>query len=114
MIVESRRIVFSPEAIREAMKLYRESFPQKQPPGILGPIIIRNQAPLTLGISVQAVGANNFREIEMAETEIAAMLILFCRRMKIPLPRSSSKAMEVQGDSIVLSITKAVTTVPPA
>lgn len=114
MIVENRRIIFSPEAVREAVKLYRESFPQKQPPGVLGPIILRNQAPLALGISVQAVGASNFREIEMAETEIAAMLILYCRRLKIPLPRASSKSMEAQNDSLVLSITKVLPVAPAA
>ncbi len=111
MIVDTRRIVFSPEAVREAVKLYRASFPEKQPPGSIGPIFIRNTAPVTLGVSVQAVGATKHREIEMAASEVAVMLILYCRKAKIPLPRTGAKAIETQGDSLVLSVSKAMQTV---
>ena len=112
MIVDTRRIAFSPEAVREAVKLYRASFPDKQPPGILGPIFIRAAAPLLLGVSVQAVGASNFREVEMAESEVAVMLILYCRKERIPLPSKGSKAIEAQGDTLVLTVSKAMATVP--
>lgn len=108
MIVDSRHIMFSPEAIREAVKTYRELFPNKQPPGLLGPIIIRGNAPLVLGVKVQAMGASVFREVEMEESEVAAMLIVFCRKLKIPLPRTANKSIEVEGENIALIVSKAL------
>lgn len=108
MIVDSRHIMFSPEAIREAVKTYRALFPAKQPPGLLGPIVVRSAEPLTLGIKVQAMGSSVYREVEMDENEIAAMLIVFCRKLKIPLPRTANKSIELDGDNIALSVSKAM------
>lgn len=108
MIVDSRHIMFSPEAIREAVKTFRELFPSKQPPGLLGPIIIRSADPLVLGINIQAMGASNYREVEMEESEVAAMLIVFCRKLKIPLPRTANKSIEVEGENIALIVSKAM------
>lgn len=109
MIVDSRHIMFSAEAIREAVKTYRELFPAKQPPGILGPVIIRSSDPLMLGVKVQAVGSSNFREVEMDENEVAAMLIVYCRKLKIPLPRTADKSIEVEGENVALIVSKAMT-----
>ena len=108
MIVDSRHIMFSPEAIREAVKTFRELFPAKQPPGLLGPIIIRSTEPLTLGVKIQATGSTAYREVEMEESEVAAMLIVFCRKIKIPLPRTANKSIEVEGDNIALIVSKAM------
>lgn len=108
MIVDSRHIMFSPEAIREALKNYRTLFPQKQPPGLLGPIVVRGVDPLVLGVKVQAMGSTVYREIEMDENEVAAMLILFCRTLKVPLPRTASKSIEVEGENIALIVSKAL------
>lgn len=108
MIVDSRHIMFSPEAIREAVKTYRELFPTKQPPGLLGPIVIRGSDPLVLGVKVQAMGSSTYREVEMDENEIAAMLIVFCRKIKIPLPRTANKSFEVDGENIALVVSKAM------
>lgn len=109
MIVDSRHILFSPSALRAALSTYRELFPQKQPPGHLGPIIIRRQSPIMLGIQVQAYGASAYRELEMAESEVAAMLIVYCRKLKIPLPRTAEKAIKVEGDNIALIVSKTLT-----
>lgn len=108
MIVDSRHIQFSPEAVRAAVKTFRELFPQKQPPGLLGPIMIRSDNPLILGVKIQAMGSSVYREIEMEEAEVAAMLIIYCRKMKIPLPRAAEKSMEVDGDRIALIVSKAM------
>ena len=108
MITDTRRIQFSPEAIREAVKLYRTLFPQKQPPGLLGNIFIRASSPVVLGVTVQATGASTFREIEMGESEVAAMLIIYCRKMRVPLPRTAEKSIVAVGHSLVLEVTKSV------
>ncbi|QJE72310.1 hypothetical protein HHL28_03625 [Aerophototrophica crusticola] len=112
MIVDTRHIMFSPEAVREAVKTYRSLFPQKQPPGLVGPILIRSANPLVLGIKIQAVGARVFREIEMEESELAAMLILYCRHARIPLPRTAAKSIEAQGEHVVLVVSKAMPVEP--
>lgn len=106
MIVDSRHILFSPPAIRAAMLAYRDIFPQKQPPGILGPVLIRAVDPIRLGIKVQSPGSSGYREIEMSESEVAAMLIVYCRKLKIPLPRAADKAIEVDGENIALIVSK--------
>ncbi|MFY8092943.1 MAG: hypothetical protein ACOVN0_05600 [Niveispirillum sp.] len=108
MIVDSRHIMFSPEAIREALRSFRELFPTKQPPGLLGPIVIRSADPLVLGVKIQATGSSTYREVEMEESEVAAMLIVFCRKIKIPLPRTANKSIEVEGENIALIVSKAM------
>jgi len=108
MIIDSRHIMFSAEAIREAVKTYRDLFPAKQPPGLVGPIVIRSSDPLILGVKVQAIGSTTYREVEMDENEIAAMLIVFCRKIKIPLPRTANKSFEVEGENIALVVSKAL------
>jgi hypothetical protein len=108
MIIDARHILFSPEAIRDAVKTYRELFPQKQPPGLLGPVFIRSTSPLQLGVHVQAMGALGYRELCMEASEVAAMLIIYCRVKKIPLPRNAEKSLEAQGENIGLMMTKAV------
>ncbi len=109
MIVDSRQIQFSAEALKDAVKTYRELFPQKQPPGLLGAVMIRGINPISLGVKVQAMGSRVYREIEMAESEVAAMLILYCRKLRIPLPRTADKAIKVQGDNIALIVSKTLT-----
>lgn len=106
MIIDSRQIQFSAEAVKEAVKTYRELFPQKQPPGLLGTVTIRGLNPITLRVMVQAVGSRVYREVEMTESEVAAMLILYCRKLKIPLPRNADKAIKVQGDNLSLIVSK--------
>jgi hypothetical protein len=106
MIIDSRQIQFSAEALKEAVRTYRELFPQKQPPGLLGTIAIRGLNPLSLGVKVQAMGSRVYREVEMTESEVAAMLILYCRKLKIPLPRNADKAIKVQGDNLSLIVSK--------
>lgn len=110
MIVDTRHLMFSPEALRAVVKTYRALFPQKQPLGELGPILIRQTAPLVLGVQVLAPGANGYREVEIQESELAAMLILYCREARIPLPRSGSKAIEMNGEHVVLVTSKAIPT----
>ncbi|MDG5494254.1 hypothetical protein [Niveispirillum sp. BGYR6] len=109
MIVDSRQIQFSAEALKDAVKTYRELFPQKQPPGLLGTVMIRGINPISLGVKVQAMGSRVYREVEMAESEVAAMLILYCRKLRIPLPRTADKAIKVQGDNIALIVSKTLT-----
>ncbi|HYC02778.1 MAG TPA: hypothetical protein VED40_05760 [Azospirillaceae bacterium] len=108
MIVETRHITFSPDALREALRQYRSLFPEKQPPGQVGRIWIRSQSPLVLEVSIQAIGATNFRELQMGENEVGGMLILYCRKAKIPLPRAGTKSIEARGDSLVLTVSKAM------
>jgi hypothetical protein len=114
MIIDSRQIQFSAEAVKEAVKTYRELFPQKQPPGLLGTVSIRGLNPISLGVKVQAVGSRVYREVEMTESEVAAMLILYCRKLKIPLPRSADKAIKVQGDNLSLIVSKTLTVSGPS
>ncbi|HYE50974.1 MAG TPA: hypothetical protein VEB20_15370 [Azospirillaceae bacterium] len=108
MIVENRRITFSAAALREAVKLYRDLYPQKQPMGTLGRIWLRNQSPVLLEVSIQSAGATQFREVQMGESEVGGMLILYCRQMKIPLPRHCTKAIEGHGENIVLTVAKSM------
>jgi len=108
MILDTRRIVFSPDAVREAVKFYRNSFPSNQPPGLVGPIFIRSVNPVVLGISIQAIGARVFREVEMPASEVAAMLIVYCRKMRIPLPRHGDKSVEAHGETIILGVQKSI------
>lgn len=113
MITETRQIAFSDEALMKAIALYAAGFPEKMPQGRLLKVQFRSIEPPTLTVVVEADGRTTEREVEFSRTEIAALLMHYCRRERIPLPRVSEKGLMVDKGRICLVITKTLAP-PPA
>ena len=63
---------------------------------------------IQLVVQVEQAGARQLIDLAFTQGEIAAFLILFCRKSKIPLPRSADKFLEVENGCLSLVITKQV------
>src|SRR5262249_10586511 len=63
-------------------------------------------------VTAERDGQRKYAEAEFGPAQIAAAMIRYCRALRIPLPRGSQKALEVQGDNICLKMTVNLTTAP--
>jgi hypothetical protein len=108
MITERRQILFSNEALREAVVLLRDSYPDRVPMGQVRRVWTLGEAAPQLVVQLEKPGARALHEHVLSQREIAAAVILLCRKLKVPLPRSSDKYLEVEGGALSLVITKQV------
>lgn len=104
-IQEIRRIVFGLPALREAVAAHLpEIAPAVVPRGgeVKGVTILGES--LSLRIRVLAPGAAEAAEAEVTATQLGAVLIRRCRALRIPLPRTGVKALEVDPGGIALIV----------
>ncbi|WP_158047833.1 hypothetical protein [Skermanella pratensis] len=110
MITERRQVIFSNDAVREAVRLFAALHPDKMPHGQVRRVWTATEPELQLFVQIEQIGARKLHELRFGQGEIAAFLILFCRKNKIPLPRSSEKFLEIENGSLSLVITKQILT----
>ncbi len=106
MIVERRQILFSSEALLEAVRLY-SALPQQQdvPFGVIASASVTSAGgnPV-LNIMVQQSGASQLRHVALNGMKILAALILLCRKRQVPIPRQARKTVAIEGEGLVLTL----------
>ena len=110
MITERRQVIFSNEAVKEAVRLFASVHPDKMPHGQVRRVWFTSEPEPALSVQFEHLGARNLHEVTFGQGEIAAFLILLCRKNKIPLPRSADKFLEIENGSLSLVITKQIQT----
>jgi hypothetical protein len=110
MITERRQVIFSNDAVKEAVRLFATIHPDKMPHGHIRRVWFAAEPEMTLTVQFEPPGARQLHDMEFGQGEIAAFLILFCRKNKIPLPRTADKFLEVENGSLSLVITKQILT----
>jgi hypothetical protein len=110
MITERRQVIFSNDAVKEAVRLFASLHPDKMPHGQVRRVWTVAEPELQLLVQIEQAGARNLLEIAFTQGEIAAFLILYCRRNKIPLPPNADKFLEIDNGSLSLVITKQILT----
>jgi hypothetical protein len=110
MITERRQVIFSNEAVKEAVRLFASLHPDKMPHGQIRRVWTVSEPELQLVVQVERVGARQLIDLAFTQGEIAAFLILFCRKSKIPLPRNADKFLEIENGCLSLVITKQILT----
>ncbi len=108
MITERRQIILSNEALKEAVVLLREAYPDRVPIGHVRRVWAMGEPETQLVLQLEKPGARSLHEHTLNAREIAAAVILLCRKVKVPLPRSSDKYLEVEGGALSLVITKQI------
>ena len=105
MAREERNIYFSPDEVLRALQVYCEQTGKQH----LSRLFVDHL--LTLNVSVDP----EFKLVAVRKdapsatfpfpnAEVAAALILFCRMNSVPLPRSGTKALNYEGDEVILRI----------
>lgn len=95
MPIEVRQIWFDTAEVEQAFRLFAQSSGQDVPSGVVGfanengpdgPITIRTE--------------NGTATVERAK--LAAALILFCKKSRIPLPAAAKKSVMADGERLIL------------
>ncbi|WP_207484664.1 hypothetical protein [Arenibaculum pallidiluteum] len=108
MITERRQIIFSNEALKDAVALLREAHPERVPMGAIRRVWTVADPETQLVVQIEQAGARTLHEHALNEREAAAAVILLCRKVRIPLPRSSDKFLETESGGLSLVITKRI------
>jgi hypothetical protein len=106
MITERRQIIFSNNALKEAVLLFRTAHPDLVPHGQLHRVWVAADPEVGVYAQFEQLGARRHNELRLGRREVAACVILYCRKHKIPLPRTADKFLEVEGGCVSLVITK--------
>lgn len=103
MLVEQRQIRFSPEGLVFAIASSPAAAAALGLPP-LRPRAVRLLAD-TSKVEVLLQGGAGSRSVAIELLPLAALLLSFCFRANIPLPRRARKAARIEGDSVVLEFT---------
>jgi hypothetical protein len=116
---EIRHIVFKPPEVVEAIGIYYRRVGRAVPPGVVstcGPERSGAASPAAFRMTIDEDQAATEpppsppahprqQDLVVEGAELAAALILFCRRQKIPLPANATKSLEVYGGQLCLAFT---------
>jgi len=113
MIVETRELFFTNSALTKAIAWYQKAPNQSDLP--LGVVTMVTPKPGGgLVVTLQQSGASKGRDVAFSPSKTLAVLLLFCRRQKIPIPRDGVKDIEMGDDGISLIIRgETLTSAPP-
>jgi hypothetical protein len=99
-----RQIAFRDAEIFSAIKDYRSRRGEPLPVGSVVGIDVEDAPDVTATIRIAQDGGRAVIRVELSAESIAAALILFCIKRKIPLPAHADKSIRKSGDTIVLLI----------
>lgn len=106
MITERRQIIFSNDALKDALLLFRTAYPDRVPHGRIHRAWVVDGPDLAVHAEIEPSGARRFLGVRFGKSEMAAAVILYCRRHKIPLPRVADKFLEAESGCLSLVITR--------
>lgn len=103
MIYELRELTFTEAALKDAFKWYQEAPNQKDMPhGVIASV--KPQPGGGAVIMLQQAGASRMREIPFPSSRLLMVLLYFCRKQRIPIPRESEKTLTADESGIILTI----------
>lgn len=103
MIYEIRELTFTEDALRDAFAWYQEAPNQKDMPhGVIAAV-----TPLPGGgvkVTLQQAGASRMREVHFPSSRLLMVLLYFCRKQRVPIPRDAEKTLSADEAGIILTI----------
>ena len=103
---EERRIIFDySEAYKAIYALSVQKEMKKPPPGTIMEVKIDPKDDKNLIFAIDNPLDNVKSEREYSRDFLAAALMLYCRTLRIPLPKGARKAVEVVEGSVILHVT---------
>jgi hypothetical protein len=111
-ITEIRQLIFSRDTLLDAILYSERASDGWLARAAVHGVTVRGGESISVVVTAEREGHRKWVEAEFGPAQIAAAMIRYCRALRIPLPRGSQKALEVQGDNICLKITVNLTTAP--
>ena len=112
MIFETRHLVFTNSALKKAFSWYQKVPNQTDLPlGMIASVVPKSDGGVVV---VVQQGAAKMRDVAFMPSKTLGVLLLFCRRQKIPIPRDAEKDILPSDDGLMLTIRgSSVTSAPP-
>jgi hypothetical protein len=98
---ELRKVVFTRDELQAAAVAYCYRQGMKLPKGMLQSVTFENEQ-VSLNFSV--ISEKGPTRIRLTRDQIAAAIILYCRSLRIPIPKQSQKIVNPDGDGIALLV----------
>lgn len=103
MIYEIRELTFTEAALKDAFRWYQAAPNQKDMPhGSIASVIAQPGGGVT--VTLQQAGASRMREVTFPSARLLMVLLYFCRKQRIPIPRDGEKTLSADEAGIVLTI----------
>jgi len=98
--VETRTITFSGPEVMEALIDYCRKMKRPVPTGRITPVILAGRKENRIAFE----GDGKPARVTFYEAELAAALIAFCKKRRIPVARGASKKLQFTPDSVTLHL----------
>lgn len=112
MILENRQILFTNVALRQAFAWYQVVPNQSDlPPGAISAVTPRNGGGAS--VSIITSGSSKPREVTFTSSKMMAILLYFCQKQRVPIPRDGDKELTVSDDGLMMTVDYSVKTSAP-
>ena len=105
MLKEIRQIVFPQPDLLEALTALRKRQGVPIPAGTVKSVEVRDNGEVEAVLKLEAAGTGKEVEVQFRSAELAAAMLAYCLRSKIPLPRTARKSVEIFDEQAGLVIT---------
>ena len=100
MATESRVVTFSNSEVVQALIEFCEQSKRPLPEGGVRQLVFSNDRQVKVTIEPEKGGS----PISFYEHEVAAALILYCRKIGVPIARRAMKSLQVAQDTVALHL----------
>lgn len=101
---ELRHIGFSKDALIMALKLYFATTKHSLPAGTVESCTFVTEPDLIVTLGIRNDTSPQPAKINIQAPTVAAAMITYCGKVKVPLPRTSEKSLRVIGDQLNLVV----------
>ena len=105
MITEFRRLIFSADELRKAIETFDRGKDARLPVGAIDEITIASDPEISVTARVRGGPSDTPpNEVRLDANYVAAAMLFYCSRCRIPVPKSAKKTLEIEGDCLALSL----------
>lgn len=104
MPTELRTLVFSNEELRQAVLHFHKNSVEILPSQRISTCEIHKDAGISLHLMVYDEAQNKNTPVVLETPMVAAILLKYCFKERIPVPKKSDKSLQVIGDNLALRI----------
>lgn len=101
---EVRIIVFTSEEVLDAVEQFSETLDTPLFRGKPSDLHVRKSPQVRAILEVERAGGEEIETVDLNSSHLAAALITFCRKRRIPLPRNAKKELDIIEDQLVLRL----------
>ena len=103
VVSESRQIVFSHDVLRAALVELERRRLFTPPPGAIVACELTENRTVPAKLTFHDVLADETHKVEVDHSKLAVALIQYCRKQKIPVPKTAAKHLKLEDGKISLN-----------